>query len=163
MNLPVESISWDEAVDFCVKLTEKERAAGRLPVGLVYRLPTEAEWEYACRAGTDSRFSFGDCRLAKELQQFGWYSGNSGKQTHTVGKKLPNGWGLYDMHGNVWEWCLDWIGKYAGGNASDPKGPSRGEYRVCRGGGWRNHTPNCRSANRGSSLPPVAFFRHYCG
>lgn len=101
-NHPVENVSWKDAVTFCEKLSSlpAERAAGR-----VYRLPTEAEWEYACRAGTTTAYSFGDDE--QDLGKYVWSIENSGNTAHAVGEKLPNGWGLYDMHGNVWEWCLD--------------------------------------------------------
>ena len=128
-NLPVEQVSYDEALAFCRKVTEQERAAGRLPEGYEYTLPTEAQWEYACRAGTTGNY-------AGNLDAMAWYSGNSGSTTHAVGGKQANGWGLNDMHGNVWEWCLDWYGNYAGGRVTDPRGASSGSNRVGRGGGW---------------------------
>ncbi len=126
-NNPVETISWDDAVAFCHKLSDlpAEKAAGR-----VYRLPTEAEWEYACRAGTTTAYSFGDD--AKDLGEYAWFVDNSRSTTHAVGEKLPNCWGLYDLHGNVWEWCEDKVG-------SD---------RVYRGGCWNNAAPHCRLASR---------------
>jgi len=115
-------------------------------------LPTEAEWEFACRAGTTTRFSFGDGD-----SQFGdhsWHSGNSGSKTHPVGEKKPNAWGFYDMHGNVWEWCQDWYAdKLPGGNVTDPKGPRAGFKRVFRGGSWGIVAPRCRSAYRVWKLP----------
>ena len=109
-NRPVDSTSWINATNYCGKLTQQDRAAGRIATNSVYRLPTEAEWEYVCRGWTSTRFSYGD----------------SGGTTHPVGQKLPNSWGLYDMHGNVWEWCQDWYGVYAGGVALDPQGPPTG-------------------------------------
>ena len=128
-NNPVEQVTWDDAVAFCAKLSSlpAEVAAGR-----VYRLPTEAEWEYACRAGTTTAYSFGDDE--KDLGKYAWFGDNSGKRTHAVGEKLPNDWGLYDMHGNVWEWCSDADG-------------SR------RGGSWGNGATDCWSAIRYTDGP----------
>jgi formylglycine-generating enzyme required for sulfatase activity len=145
-NLPVEQVSWTEAMEFCRKLTERERAAGRLPEGYAYTLPTEAQWEYACRAGTSGDY-------AGNLDEMGWYGQNSGNKTHPVGQKKANGWGLHDMHGNVWEWCADWYGNYPGGSVTDPKGPVSGSGRVNRGGGWVYSAQDCRSAVRGRSGP----------
>ena len=151
-SLPVENVSWDDAMEFCRKLTTLERSAGSLPSGYVYTLPTEAQWEYACRAGTTTAFSFGDDE--SQLDEFGWFSGNTAleKYVHKVGLKKPNPLGLYDMHGNVWEWCSDWYGdKLSGG--TDPVGPERGSSRVVRGGGWGNNSGHCRSANRNDGDP----------
>jgi formylglycine-generating enzyme required for sulfatase activity/predicted Ser/Thr protein kinase len=140
---PVEQVSWQEALEFCRKLSAlpEERKAGR-----VYRLPTEAEWECACRAGATTRYSFGDDE--KLLGDYGWFEKNSGSKTHPVGQKKPNAWGLYDMHGNVWEWCSDKFGDYPDGAVTDPKGPSSGSGRVNRGGSWLSSAGNCRSASR---------------
>jgi formylglycine-generating enzyme required for sulfatase activity len=124
----------------------EEKKAGR-----VYRLPTEAEWEYACRAGTDTTYSFGDG--SEELSQHGWFNGNSGNRPHPVAIKLPNGWWLYDMHGNVWEWCSDWYGKYPKLAVNDPSGPTEGSYRVIRGGSWNFGAAVCRSAYRYWTAP----------
>ena len=123
---PVEMVSWDDAVDFCKKLSDK--------TGKNFRLPTEAEWEYACRAGTRTRFCFGDNE--GELASYAWYFVNSGSKTHPVGEKSANSWGLYDMHGNVWEWCADWYGGdyYSASPTEDPQGPASGQFRVLRGG-----------------------------
>jgi formylglycine-generating enzyme required for sulfatase activity len=140
---PVEQVSWNDAMEFCRKLTERGRSAGRLPEGYEYTLPTEAQWEYACRAGTPSPYG-GD----GNLDDMGWYSRNSGRTTHPVGQKLANAWGLYDMHGNVWEWCLDWEGNYPGGAVRDPTGPASGISRVLRGGCWNRDAFGCRSAYR---------------
>jgi formylglycine-generating enzyme required for sulfatase activity len=126
-DCPVEKVSWDEAKEFIDKLNMRE-------ITDKYRLPTEAEWEYACRAGKQSHFSFGNDY--SKLSEYAWYRGNSKKQTHPVGTKKPNRWGLYDMHGNVWEWCQDWYGEYPSGSVVDPTGPSNGKYRVQRGGSW---------------------------
>ena len=153
-NLPVESVSWLDATNFCARLTERERQAGRLPEGKVYRLPTEAEWEYACRAGTTTRFSFGDDPQGTELEKYAWYDGNSGRQTHPVGTKLPNPWGLYDMHGNVFEWCQAWYSdSLPGGSVTDPQGASSGTSRALRGGSWNDSAGVCRSAYRGRFRP----------
>jgi formylglycine-generating enzyme required for sulfatase activity len=147
---PVEQVSWEDAVKFCKKLSDlpEEKAAGR-----VYRLPTEAEWEYACRAGSKTAYSFGEG--SKSLGDYAWFDGNSNNQTHPVGEKKANAWGLYDMHGNVWEWCSDWYGEYPKGAVSDPVGPREGSYRVIRGGSWNNEAAFCRSAPRYGDLPSV--------
>lgn len=145
---PVEQVSWNDAMEFCRKLTERERAASRLPEGYAYTLPTEAQWEYACRAGTDGDY-------AGNLDAMAWYSANSGSQTHPVGQKQANPWGLRDMHGNVVEWCLDWYGRYPGGSVTDPSGPPSGSHRVYRGGGWGRDAIYCRAAFRGMLAPGV--------
>ena len=138
-NKPVENVSWNDAIDFCGKLSKQE--------GVEYRLPTEAEWEYACRAGTTTRYSFGDDK--SQLGKYAWFGGNSGGETHPVGQKLPNIWGLYDMHGDVYEWCQDWYGRYERGRViSDPTGPTSGEYRVLRGGAFVVPPEVVRSAYR---------------
>ena len=157
LNRPVEKVRWAEAVAYCAKLTVQERAAGRLPVGYEYRLPTEAEWEYACRAGTTTAFSFGNDE--SQLGEYAWYDANSGRTSHPVGQKKPNGWGLYDMLGNVVEWCQDKRltashGNYPGGSVTDPQGPPTGSRRLVRGGGWQVEAWYCRSADRGLSLVP---------
>lgn len=145
---PVEQVSWEDAVEFCQKLSElpEEKTAGR-----VYRLPTEAEWECACRAGSKTAYSFGES--AQSLGDYAWFAGNANSQTHPVGEKKPNAWGLYDMHGNVWEWCSDWYGDYPKGAVSDPIGPHRGSDRVARGGGWNDEAAGCRSAPRRGGDP----------
>lgn len=145
---PVESVNWDDAVNYCAQLTKKERAAGRIPPNSVYRLPTEAEWEYACRAWTSTRFSYGDDPGYTNLAKYAWYLANSAHTTHVGGEKLPNPWGLYDIHGGLWEWCYDWYGPYPGGNVVDPQGPATGQYRVFRGGSWGCQGGRCRSAVR---------------
>lgn len=198
-DLPVEQVSWDDAMTFCKKLTERERDAERLPLGYKYTLPTEAQWEYACRAGTTSSLNSGKNVTSAEsgekgvcdnLDEVGWYWMNGGMKnwnggnnpstcTHPGGMKKPNAWGLYDMHGNVCEWCLDWAatypsssvtdpkawirtwmvsstkGKatYPSGSVIDPKGPSTGKIRVFRGGSWVYYPRNCRSAKRNGSSP----------
>ncbi|HIG31358.1 MAG TPA: formylglycine-generating enzyme family protein, partial [Verrucomicrobiales bacterium] len=158
LNAPVEQVSWNSAVEFCRKLTEREQTAGRLPDGYEYGLPTEAQWEYACRAGTTTRFSFGDDPGYNEVGKYAWYSSNSGSTTHPVGEKLENPWGLHDMHGNVWEWCLDWKGDYPGGNQIDPVGSTTGTDRVFRGGSWLFIARLSRSANRSGSLPSNSYY-----
>ena len=150
-------MNWNEAVNYCVRLTDQERTAGRLPSGWVYRLPTEAEWEYAVRAGRTNRFSFGDDPGYSLLGEFAWYASNSGNQTHAVAGKRPNRWALYDMNGNVWEWCSDWHGNYPGGTATDPQGASTGSYRVVRGGSWGTPGSSCRSALRLAGDPGFRF------
>jgi formylglycine-generating enzyme required for sulfatase activity len=149
---PVEQVSWNDAVEFCRKLSEQE--------SVEYRLPTEAEWEYACRAGTTTKYSFGDSE--SELGDYAWYSENASGTTHPVGGKKPNAWGLYDMHGNVFEWCQDWYGDYhRAATVTDPTGPSNGSYRVYRGGGWGSDSVNCRSAYRDGNSPVIR--RDYLG
>jgi formylglycine-generating enzyme required for sulfatase activity len=145
---PVENVSWDDAVEFCRKLTElpAEKSAG-----YVYRLPTEAEWEYACRAGTTTKYSFGDS--ASELNDYAWRAQNSEATTHPVGGKQPNAWGLYDMHGNVFEWCQDWYADYPSGSTTDPTGAASGLYRVYRGGSWRGLSDSSSSARRARRAP----------
>ncbi len=127
-DLPVEQVSWDVCRDFLRKLNEKygDQAAGNK-----FTLPTEAEWEYACRAGSGGKWCFGDDK--SKLGEYAWYCENSGGKTHEVRQKKPNGWGLYDMHGNVWEWCGDWYGPYGAGAIRDPQGASSGGVRVLRG------------------------------
>jgi len=138
---PVENVSWNDAVLFCRKLSEK--------TGKTFRLPTEAEWEYACRAGTKTRFSFGDAESV--LGDYVWYKSNSGGKTHPVGQKKSNAWGLYDMLGNVWEWCADWYGPYSSEALVDPQGAGSGGDRVLRGGAGDGGAG--RSAVRGNGPP----------
>lgn len=138
---PVERVSWLDAMAFCRKLTERERAAGRLPEGNTFTLPTEAQWEYAHRAGTTGAYT-------GEPDAIAWYDRNSGATTHPVATKAPNAWGFHDMAGNVLEWCLDWYGDYPGGDVTDPAGPRRGYYRMARGGSWRTDAKLGRAAAR---------------
>jgi sulfatase modifying factor 1 len=144
-TLPVEEVDWKDAMEFCKKLTQMEKEAGRLPEGWTYTLPTEAQWEYACRAGTTTVYFFGDEITPKQAN----YGGNVDKTT-PVDTYPANAWGFHDMHGNVWEWCLDWWGDYPSGSASDPVGPSASfiSLRVIRGGSWNLDGRNMRSANR---------------
>ena len=146
-TLPVENVSWVEAMEFCRKLTERERAAGRLPDGYAYTLPTEAQWEYGCRAGTTGDF-------AGESSTMGWYEDNSGKTTHPVGQKQANTWGLSDMHGNVMEGCADWFGPYPQNDVIDPVGLTSGSKRVARGGCWDHSKTMCTSDFRLSYYAP---------
>jgi len=145
---PVERVNWADAVEFCRKLSAMpaEKTAG-----YEYRLPTEAEWEYACRSGTTTAYGFGDD--ASGLGDYGWFRGNSDSSTHPVGEKKPNAWDLYDMHGNVWEWCQDWYGDYPSGSATDPTGATSGSLRVFRGGCWYFNARYCRSAYRTGGTP----------
>jgi len=160
-NRPVESVSWFDAVAYCTTLTASERAAGRIPAGWGYRLPTEAEWEYASRAGArTTRFGYGDDMSFTALTNYAWYHDNSTSTTHPVEQKLANPWGLMDMHGNVGEWCNDWYGTYPGGSVTDPPGPGSGTCRVFRGGNYAGGTLHCRSARRDNDgLPDVPDFR----
>jgi formylglycine-generating enzyme required for sulfatase activity len=154
-DLPVENVSWDDAVEFYKKLSElpDEKKAGR-----VYRLPTEAEWEYGCRAGSKTAYTFDDEEGL--LPEYGWFRRNSSQRTHTVGLLEPNAWGLYDMHGNVVEWCSDWYGEYPKGAVSDPTGPRKGGNRVARGGSWYFDAAVCRSSIRYLGSPSDRFSRY---
>ena len=151
-NHPIENVSWEMAMEFCQKLSKA--------TGKTYRLPTEAEWEYAARAGSTGRYCGYDEEL---LGRYAWYGENSGNQTHPVGKLKPNEFGLFDMHGNVWEWCADWYSDsyYAEckrqGLVIDPQGPATGSYRVFRGGGWYSSAVFCRSACRGWYAPGLRY------
>jgi len=149
---PVESVSWGDCQLFLEKLNEKLGDARGS-----YRLPTEAQWEYACRAGSTGEWCFGDSEFG--LDDYGWYEKNSEKKTHPVGEKKPNAWGLFDMHGNVWEWCADWFREdyYKTSPQNDPPGPSTpfGSFRVRRGGSWFNDAGNCRSADRHNLSPGI--------
>jgi formylglycine-generating enzyme required for sulfatase activity len=153
-NRPVEQLDWSNAMEFCRKLSElpPEKSAGA-----VYRLPTDAEWEYACRAGTTTRYSFGDD--AAMLDRYAWFSNNSGGSTQAVGQLRANAFGLFDMHGNVWEWCADWYdpGYYANSPADDPSGPTSGANRLGRGGSWREYAERCRAAYRLNFMPDNRF------
>ena len=141
---PMERVSWDDVQEFIRALNEKEGHTR-------YRLPTEAEWEYAARAGTDSTDSFGDA--VHHLRKYAWWRGNAETETRPVGQKLPNPWGLYDMYGNVGEWVQDWYDAdyYGSSPETDPKGPSSGSFRVFRGGSWLDYAFDCRSTTRNAS------------
>jgi len=140
-DAPVERVSWIMAMEVCAKLTERERTAGRLPEGYAYTLPTEAQWEYAYRAGTTGS-------TPGALAKMSWHDANSGETTHPVAQLTPNGWGFFDMAGNVLEWCYDWYDSYPGGSVTDPTGPARGYFRMARGGSWRTVLDLGRSAAR---------------
>jgi formylglycine-generating enzyme required for sulfatase activity len=146
-SYPVNQISWEDAITFCKKLSDlpEEKTAGR-----EYRLPTEAEWEYACRAGSKTAYSFGDS--VEAIGEYAWFSDDL-EGARPVGQKKPNKWGLYDMHGNVFEFCQDWFGDadYPSGAAIDPQGPGDGATRISRGGCWKCNAADCRSARRVST------------
>jgi len=142
-DLPVEQVSWNEAQEFCNKASEK--------TGLAVRLPTDAEWERACRAGTRTTYYTGDAEA--DFERAAWYDKNSSNTTHPVGQKAPNVWGVHDMHGNVWEWCADWYGNYSAEAATDPQGPTKGQYCVSRGGSWFQFPSHGRSAFRVGFIP----------
>jgi formylglycine-generating enzyme required for sulfatase activity len=141
---PVENVSWEDIQQFIHRLNAKEG-------GRPYRLPTEAEWEYAARAGSTTAYGFG--HEARQLHEYAWYKANSGGKTHPVGQLKPNAWGLYDMQGNVWEWVQDWYGLYAAGAILDPQGPQSGSARVRRGGSWSTGVESCRIAKRDGIAP----------
>lgn len=142
-NLPVELVSWDDVQEFIRKLNAK--------TGKQYRLPTEAEWEYAARGGTKSKgYKYSG---SNTLSNVAWFYANSGNTTHPVGSKMPNELGLYDMSGNVWEWCGDWSGEYGSSAQTNPTGPSSGSYRVLRGGSWYDNAGDCRVSSRCNYSP----------
>ena len=156
-NRPVEKVSWNDCRKFIRKLNRQEGTDK-------YRLPTETEWEYACRAGTTAPFYTGNCISTDQANYNGNYpmpgcsEGRYRKKTIDVASFSPNAWGLYDMHGNVWEWCEDWKGDYPSGHVADPEGPSSGSYRVFRGGSWHYGARVCRSANRYFNAPGFRYF-----
>jgi formylglycine-generating enzyme required for sulfatase activity len=145
-NRPVEKITFFDASNYCATLTLRERKARRLPAGYEYRLPTEAEWEYAGRAGSTNLFAFGDD--ASIADQYAWTAENCDAGTHPVGLKRPNAWGLYDVHGNVWEWCSDWFAPYPAAPLNDPLGPASSKYKVFKGGGWNQDVEYARASSR---------------
>ena len=169
-KLPVEWVSWDDCQEFLKKLNALPHP-DPFPLGegkgvrAQFRLPTEAEWEWACRAGTRTRFCFGDDEA--RLGEYAWYDANSGKATHPVGEKHPNAWGLYDCHGNIWEWCADAWGSYSANPwpgrfrwTRDPQGPASGPGRVLRGGSWGYNPEGCRSACRDLVDPANRYVSH---
>lgn len=140
-----EPCSWDDCQEFIRKLNALS--------GQHFRLPTEAEWEFACRGGNNSRgYKYSG---SNNLGSVAWYDDNSEGQTHSVATKSPNELGIYDMSGNVWEWCADWYGDYSSGAQTNPTGPQSGSHRVRRGGSWINYARNCRSSNRNSDYYPT--------
>ena len=148
-DLPVERVSWYDCQEFIRELNAL--------TGQNFRLPTEAEWEFACRGGNNSRgYKYSGSNY---IDNVAWYDGNSEDKTHPVATKLPNELGLYDMSGNVWEWCSDWNGKYSSGAQTNPKGPYDGSYRVIRGGSWIFSVGYCRSSRRYNDIP---MYRNYC-
>jgi formylglycine-generating enzyme required for sulfatase activity len=150
-NLPVEEVSWNSVQEFICKLNQQ--------TGKNYRLPTEVEWEFAARGGNKSRgYKYSGSNTAGNVA---WYDDNSGYKTHPVGTKSPNELGIYDMSGNVWEWCSDWYGKYSSGSQTNPRGASSGSYRVDRGGSWYDFAGYVRVSNRGSLTPVIR--NHYLG
>ena len=155
LDSPAVYISWDDCQAFV-------RAVNALGKG-TFRFPMEAEWEYACRAGTTTRFYWGDDPSYRQIGNYAWYDVNSSSAykayAHIVGKKLPNAWGLYDMSGNVWEWCQDWWSCYSADTATDPQGPSTGSIPVFRGGSFSDYGFKCRSAHR---YAPAPNYRSYC-
>jgi formylglycine-generating enzyme required for sulfatase activity len=175
-QFPVEDVSWFDAAEFCNLLSEKqgltpyyslegvkrsgeeciESAQVSISGGDGFRLPTEAEWEYACRAGSTTRYCFGDDKAS--LEEYAWHGGNSKQRVHPVGEKKPNAWGICDMHGNVWEWCNDWYGAdyYGQSPPKEPMGPSSGNWRVSRGGSWltQDYGNVLRCAFRLNCRPP---------
>jgi formylglycine-generating enzyme required for sulfatase activity len=156
-NCPVEQVSWEDAQEFIEKLNLHETANR-------YQLPTEAQWEYAARAGSTTALANGNlvetsCGMDTNLNAMGWYCGNADSKTHPVAQKQANAWGLFDMHGNVWEWCSDWYGSYPDISVTDPGGASSGSIRVIRGGSWSNNAQYCRSAERLYDSPGYRFYR----
>jgi sulfatase modifying factor 1 len=155
-NNPVELVTWFNAQAYCAALTAQQAALGNVPAGYQYRLPTEAEWEYACRAGTTTEFNVGASLFCNQAKTFYSYHVNSfcGSSSHVpVASYAPNAWGLYDMHGNVGEWCLDSYANYSAGAVMDPF-VTGGAYRVFRGGSWGSSSDDCRSAYRAVSYAP---------
>jgi len=163
-NLPMYYVSWNDAMEFCQNLTARERAAGRLPAGYAYTLPTEAQWEYACRAGTSTP-NYAGANSAEIVDRIAWYSGNGGDGyvgraapkskfgPRFVAQKEPNSWGLYDMLGDISEWCRDWYGPYPGGSVTNPAGPASGTGHVNRGANFGVGLADVRAARRATNPP----------
>lgn len=164
-ELPMYFVSWNDALNFCERLTQRERAANNIPEGYRFTLPTEAQWEYACRAGSTTPTYAGGIERVADIA---WFTGNSADDypgnplpraeagPRAVAGKRPNAWGLYDMPGNLWEWCLDWYGPYPEDTEIDPTGPASGEMRVNRGGSWGSGIDDERSACRAGNPPAEA-------
>lgn len=153
-NFPTYHHSHDDSVAFAMKLTKKLQGLQIISNEYVLALPTEAQWEYACRAGSMTRYYFGDDQ--QMLDQFAWHTGNSGDKIQSIKTKRPNAWGIHDMSGLVWEWCSDWYTKNLSGGV-DPIGPSEGSYRVYRGGCCNITADNCRTAYRNGAHPSLRF------
>ncbi|MCF7854967.1 MAG: formylglycine-generating enzyme family protein [Candidatus Pacebacteria bacterium] len=169
---PVENVNWYDTMEFCSRLTVLQRTAGKISASAYFRLPTEAEWEFCCRTTPETAvartgsapgddavqaqpvYSCGD--TPETLGEYAWYMGNSSETTHPVGEKKPNGRGLYDMHGNVSEWCHDWFGSYTGERLKDPGGPAEGDQKVRRGGSWASIAARCRATDRIGVVPSCA-------
>ncbi|HVC97023.1 MAG TPA: formylglycine-generating enzyme family protein [Pirellulales bacterium] len=151
-QFPVEGVSWHDAVEFCRRLSAlpAEQTAGR-----VYHLPTEAEWEFACRAGSSGAFCFGNDEAM--LPSYGLFAGNANDRTWPAATRLANAWGLFDMHGNVWEWCSDWHGAYGADPVNDPTGASFGSHRVLRGGAFNYGATSCRCPYRFIAVPLIHY------
>jgi len=158
---PVEKVSWEDTVVFFSRLNQLEQAAGRLPTGWQYVLPTEAQWEYACRAGTTTLYSWGN-DINSTHANYDWDGnqtlGNDPNQTVNVGQYASNSWGFFDMHGNVWEWVYDWKANYSSIPQTDPTGPAAGSARVARGGSWDSVGSALRSAARFSNTPSTRYY-----
>ncbi|MBN2329938.1 MAG: formylglycine-generating enzyme family protein [Candidatus Omnitrophica bacterium] len=163
-NYPVERVNWYDCVEFCNRLSEIKGYKTVYNLGILsadwsadgFRLPTEAEWEYACRSGAPTAFYWGEDSNYTEIDLYAWYDLNSNGRLHEIGLKRPNAWGLFDISGNVWEWCHDWYGLYDVNDATDPRGMAAGDIRVWRGGNWGDEAMYCRSASRDGWKPQSA-------
>ena len=154
-DLPVEKVSFLQALDFCRTLTAQDRKAGRISADMAYRLPTEAEWEYACLATAATAFSFGETE--ESVEEYAWTAETADDRTQPVGLKKPNAWGLHDMHGNVWEWVVDWFAPHPKAEQLvDPTGPPEGKHRVFKGGGWYHEAKFSQSTTRFMMDPGVS-------